>query len=206
MLYLLITTCLIKDIHYNRRIEQYISSLYNTIDIFNKNFNNIKMIIIENNNNTKTFLDDFDIEVFYTDTNISINSNNKGIKELTDILKCIEKYNIQDDDLIIKLTGRYLIKNDSIFIKSIKKNLDIDCIIRYGNYMDKNNKSKNDCITGLIGMKCKYIKMIEMPKEDECVEWKWAKASSHIDKNKLIELEELGIYMCPSSYYEYITI
>lgn len=206
MLYLLITTSLIKDYNYNRRVEQYISSIYNTIDIFNNNFNNVKIIIIENNNNTKTFLDDFNIEVYYTDTNITINSNNKGIKELTDILKCIEKFNIKDDDFIIKLTGRYLLKNDSLFIKKIKENLDIDCIIRYGNYTDKNYKSKSDCITGLIGMKCKYIKMIEMPKEDECVEWKWAKVSSLINSEKIIEIDELGIFMCPSSYYDYFNI
>ena len=43
----------------------------------------------------------------------------------------------------------------------------------------------DDCVTGLIGMSCLYIKQIEKPNETECVEWKWGKVTNLIDDKKI---------------------
>jgi len=207
MLYLLISTSLVIDNYINYRIYQYIREINNILNIFNKNIKNIKIIIIENNGNTNTFLDNFGVDVFYTNTNNILKTQNKGIKEITDILLCIDKYNIKDDDLIVKITGRYILKEDSIFIKELTNISDnIECIIRYGNYFDLSSTCKTDCITGLIAMKCKYIKQIEYINEDDCIEWEWARKSQLIDTKNIIELRELGLLICPSSYTEYIDI
>lgn len=198
MLYILITTCLVLDNFQDIRKQQYIFCINNIISLFN-NFDNIKFIIIENNNNTNSYLDNFGIDVLYTNNNL-INTNNKGIKEIADIKECINKYNINDDDFIVKITGRYIIKQDSIFLKELKNYDNIDCIIRYGNFYDLKSECKTDCITGLIGMKCKYIKNINVINDDDCIEWYWAKITSEMKKENIIEVRKLGLIMCPASY------
>ena len=55
----------------------------------------------------------------------------------------------------------------------------------------------NDCITGLIGMTCGYIKKIEKPDENEYVEWKWGKVTYLIEDEKIYKVNKLGINICP---------
>ena len=75
-----------------------------------------------------------------------------------------------------------------------------DCIIRYGSYNDEVSTNPiKDCVTGLIGMRCKYIKQISRPKENECVEHLWANMSLNIPIEKVKRLDKLGIYICPAS-------
>jgi hypothetical protein len=52
-------------------------------------------------------------------------------------------------------------------------------------------------------MLCKYIKQIEVPKENEHVEHKWAKMTFKIPKEKICKLNLLGIHICPltDNYY-----
>lgn len=205
MIYFLIVACLLEDF-FEKRKYQYIRAITQLINetepIVDK-----KIIIIENNTNGPTFLDDFGYEVFYTKNN-EINTKNIGIKELKDILDCIKKYNIKDDDFIVKITGRYILENDSQFINIIKKNNlnEIHCIIKYGSYGDTKDDECDDCVTGIIGMQTKYIKQIEIPSDNECIEWKWAKISLKINKeNKIIIKGKIGINICPGGMpYFYI--
>ena len=201
MIYVLHTTSIIiNDIHYENRKKNYLTHINNNIEFF-KDIPNIKFIIVENTGISNSFLDNLNCPVIYTDTNNTINSINKGHKELIDILKVIEKYNINDDDFIIKITGSYAIQNNSKFINTIKNiNLeDIDCVIRYGSFYDiKASYRINDCITGLIGMKVKNIKQIKIPNEEECVEWEWAKVANTIPDDRIIMLDHLGIFINPA--------
>ena len=105
------------------------------------------------------------------------------------------KYNINNSDFIVKMTGRYILDDNSEFMNVIKNihNTNYDCIIRYGAYFKPANYKTNDCITGLIGMSCLYIKQIEKPNEDECVEWKWAKVTYLIDNKNIYLVNNLGI-------------
>jgi len=178
------------------------------------------------NDNPSSFLDIFDIPVLYTKNN-SINSNNKGIKEWEDIQFCINHFDISDNDFIVKMTGRYIniynpenFLNNEIFLENvtnykpyffnflienfINKIDDVDnnydCLIRYNWYNERpSNIPIEDCITGLIGMRCKYVKKIPKPNENECVEWLWAKTSMNIPLEKIKIFNELGIYICPNS-------
>jgi hypothetical protein len=91
------------------REEQYKNGITTLKNMIKKNnINEYKIIIVENNGERNTFLNDLDCEVFYT-TNNTIPTNNKGIKELQDVVDCIEKYNINDSDFIVKMTGRYIL-------------------------------------------------------------------------------------------------
>jgi hypothetical protein len=122
----------------------------------------------------------------------------KGVKELLDIKSCIQYYNMLPTDFIVKITGRYLLEADSPFFQELM-HIDegIDCIIKYGYFLDPSPKKTDDCITALIGMRVKYILEIEFPQHDEAIEWKWAKASQLIDPKRIESLDMLGIRICP---------
>ena len=54
----------------------------------------------------------------------------KGVNELLDIKFIIDKYNIQDEDIIIKLTGRYYLTTDTFF-KLVIENPNCDVFIKF---------------------------------------------------------------------------
>ena len=201
MIYFIITTSMFSNcsIRKNQYIQG-INKLKQIIqDLILKNY---KIIIVENNGQKDTFLNMLDCEVYYTENNFK-QTNNKGIKELQDILDCIDKYNINDTDFIVKMTGRYILNDNSEFMNIVKNihNTNYDCVIKYGPYFNPVNYKMDDCITGLIGMSCLYVKQIEIPNENECVEWKWAKVTNLIDYNKIYLVNNLGINICPGSNY-----
>jgi hypothetical protein len=160
-----------------------------------------QIIIVENNGKRPTFLDQFinknqNIHIFYTNNNF-INTKNKGYKELMDVLDAIAFFNVQNDDFIVKITGRYIFQKDTEFFNKLVAENNYDCILRYGPYYAPDENKINDCITGLIGLKCKYIKNINLPNENECVEWKWALATHEIQHEKKCIMTKLGIHIFP---------
>jgi hypothetical protein len=198
MIYIIVTTCLLEQDKDKREIEYKIGirQLKKVIHYHP----NVQVIIVENNGPRKTFLDDLGFEVFYTINN-RLNTTNKGIKELYDICQCIEKYNIGDEDFIVKLTGRYVLTDNSPFMNIVlsQKIDQFDSILRYGSFMDASGviSDPNDCITGLIGMRCKYVKQIEPDYDDSPIELKWADMSYRLDQSRVLSLDQLGIYICP---------
>ena len=197
MIYFIITTCLFNNC--SIREGQYIKGINKLKQIIQDlNFENYKIIIVENNGKRDTFLDMLGCEVYYTENNF-IKTNNKGVKELQDILDCIDKYNINDTDFIVKMTGRYILDDNSEFMNIIKNihNTNYNCVIKYGPYFKPVNYKTNDCITGLIGMTCLYVKQIEIPTGFDSVEWKWAKVTNLIEDNKIYLVNNLGIDICP---------
>jgi hypothetical protein len=182
------------------RQEQYINAINKLKEVLcNNNFVDYEIIIVENNGQRETYLDTLGCKVHYTNNNwISINNN--GVKEIKDVWSCIDAYNIQDNDFIVKMTGRYLLNDDSQFIAEVQKLNDTryDCIIRYGSFNGPVNYQMEDCITGLIGMRSSYIKQIELLREG-CIEWNWAKVTYKMEKDKICILDTLGINICPGS-------
>ena len=199
MIYFIVTTCIFNDC--SIRKTQYINGICKLKQVINNfNINNYKIIIVENNGIRDTFLNTLDCDVYYTENNFK-QTINRGLKELQDILDCIEKYNINDNDFIVKMTGRYILNDNSEFMNIIK-NIDdtkYDCVIKYGPYFNPVNYKMDDCITGLIGMSCFYIKQIEYPNYDECIEWKWGKVTRLMDDTKIYLVNNLGINICPRS-------
>lgn len=199
MLYFIVTTSVFNDCE-NRK-SQYIDGISKLKEVIQQlDIQNYKIIIVENNGKRETFLNSLHSEVFYTNNNF-IDTKNKGYKELEDIFEVIHFYNIHDNDFIVKMTGRYIVKNDSEFMNIIKniENTNYQCVIKYGSYEYPVNHKVNDCITGLIGMSCFYVKKIEKPKEHECVEWKWAEVTHQIENRNIYIVNNLGLYICPGS-------
>jgi len=179
------------------RIKEYAICIETILNI-SRHIPNSKVILIENNGQRNTFLNLYKgCELFYTNNN-TMNTKNKGIKELKDINDCIQYYNICDDDFIVKLSGRYKIMDASPFIDKIPYLTEnIDCIIRYGSFNSPSDTRVKDCITGLIGMRCKYIKQIEEPHENDPIEWKWAWVTYQIPEERILAMISLGLYMRP---------
>jgi hypothetical protein len=198
MIYFIVTTsiynnCEIRKLQYITGISKLKQSIEEC------KIENFKIIVVENNGARPTFLDTLNCEVFYTSNNY-LGTNNKGRKELQDILDCIYHYNIKDTDFIVKITGRYILNNDSEFMNQVKNAEEkYNCIIKYGSYANPVNYKIGDCITGLIGMTCSYVKQIEFPNENECVEWKWATIANQIKGDRICIVNRLGINICPLS-------
>ena len=126
MIYLIITTSINNKTgptDFEHRKNRYINSIKPLLSLI-ENDDSIKPIVVENNGLRQTYLDELNCDVFYTDNN-KLNFYHKGVNELLDIQEVIRHYNIQDDDVIIKLTGRYKIL-DSTFINLVKNKAIID--------------------------------------------------------------------------------
>jgi hypothetical protein len=193
MIYFLITTCLLEQ-DYEIRKNQYINGISKLKELTKEL--ECKILITENNGKRETFLDHLGLEVFYTNNN-QIRTGNKGIKELKDVWDSIALLNIQDDDLVVKITGRYILQENNEFMEALKK--ETDCIMKYGNCQYTVTHKVAECLTVLVAMKSKYVKKIKIPSENECVEWCWAKASFEIPDNRIMFMEKLGISVCPGT-------
>jgi len=157
MIYLIITTCLNNKYGKNdleHRKRTYIRSISKALE-FSKHLH-IKPIIVENNGLRETYLNQFagQCDVVYTENNLVL-AKDKAQNELLDIKEIIQKYNIQDDDKIIKLTGRYTLLNADFFNLVCTTNFDAYvkfiniCLMKY---------CINDCALGLYAIKAKYLK------------------------------------------------
>jgi hypothetical protein len=194
-IYVVITASLLES-NWEERYQQYQKGIQQAIRLF-QDIPHVKLLIVENTGKTKSFLDDFGIPVLYTNTNQDIITPNKGIKELTDVFKAIEHYQMKDDDFLIKLTGRYFLHDNSPFVDRIRQFSSTPCevVLRYGGYnLPQIYREKfYSCITGIIGMRVKWVKTIPIPDEITCVEWKWAEVANQIPYEFLCILDYLGI-------------
>lgn len=205
MIYFLVTCSLINKypvpwiikIPESYRIKEYAIGIETILNI-SKTVPDSKVILIENNGKRDTFLNLYKgCELFYTSNNM-ININNKGVKELADIIDCINHYKIQDTDFIVKLSGRYQVMENSPFIHLLKAlPSSVDCILRYGSFNKPSIHKIKDCITGLIGMRCKYVKEIEIPENNEPIEWNWAAVTYLIPDENIVKLNHLGLFLRP---------
>lgn len=196
MIYIIITTS-INNKHGIRnnihRQHRYIESINQLLRLINNDLN-IKPIIVENNGVRQTYLNNLNCEVCYTNNN-NINYIHKGQNELLDIKEVINKYKINDDDTIIKLTGRYKILNLN-FINFIKSNFnEYDAFIKFFNVATQ-KYCFDDCVLGLFAIKSKYLKdfTYNFTKSPECEFAEYVR--KNIDKNKLIEIKNLYLECC----------
>uniref|UniRef100_A0A6C0DI11 Glycosyltransferase n=1 Tax=viral metagenome TaxID=1070528 RepID=A0A6C0DI11_9ZZZZ len=157
MIYLIITTCL--NSKYGKQSQEhrklyYIKAITKALE-YSKNLP-IKRIIVENNGKRETFLDQFsnEADIVYTDNN-SVPTSNKAQNEYLDIKEIIQKYQIQDDETIIKLTGRYILTNGGFFRYTVNNNFDAS--LKFYNICTL-TFCRNDCLLGLYAIKAKYFK------------------------------------------------
>lgn len=198
MIYIIITTSIdnkagVKnDTHRKNRYTECIKNLLELI----KNNDNLHPIIVENNGERKTYLNDLECDILYTENN-KYNLKHKGGNELLDIKKVINTYDINDNDTIIKLTGRYKIINLDFLNLVINNCNKIDAFVKFFNVCTKKyHKNKDDCALGLFALKCKYLKNFEYKyrKSPECEFAIYVRDT--IDNNKLLSVKNLSLECC----------
>jgi hypothetical protein len=199
MIYLIVTTSInnkignITELTKINRNNRYIECINQLLELIN-NDNNIKPIIVENNGLRNTYLNNFNCDIVYTNNNF-YDFNHKGYNELLDIKDVINKYNIKDNDIIIKITGRYKLLNMDFF--NIVKNNNKDAYVKFFNVCTK-QFIYNDSVLGLFAIKCKYLKLFNYNElNNKSPEVEFAEyIRSNIDKNNLMEIENLNLEYC----------
>lgn len=206
MIYLIITTCIVNKygiVDNEHRKNRYIECISTLLNLISGDLT-IKPIIVENNGLQTSFLNYFGCDVFYTKNNY-LNFPNKGVNELLDIKDVIKHYNIQDNDFIIKLTGRYKLLNLD-FINTVKNNQDkFDAFIKFFNVCTLNyHTNKDDCVLGLYAIKCKYLNNFsyDCKKSPEC------EFAMYINDNveKIMEIKDLNLECCFADNFRILNV
>lgn len=197
MIYLIITTC-IKNVKqgsrdFESRKKRYFEAIPTVLKLV-ENDASIKPIIVENNGARPTYLNDFGCDVVYTNNN-AYSFPHKGVNEWMDIKYIIEKYNIQDNDTVIKLTGRYKLLSSS-FIDTVKRHIDTyDAFVKFFNVCTL-QYMWDDCVLGLFAIKCNYIKSLTL----RCIRSGECEFAEHVRKNivadKIMEIKDLCMECC----------
>jgi len=196
MIYIIITTSINNKYGIQNNIhrkDRYIESIKQVLQLV-KNDLDIKPIIVENNGLRQTILDGFNCDICYTNNNNKM-CFHKGENELLDIKEVINRYKIQDDDVIIKLTGRYKLLNSN-FINLIKNNINnYDAFVKFFNVCT-HQYLFDDCVLGLYSIKCKYLKNFNytFTKSPECEFAEYIR--KNINQNKLMEIKQLELECC----------
>lgn len=199
MIYIIVTAsidngksrlCVINPEHRKKRYMESIGALLSLV----KDDNIIRVVVVENGGNRKTYLDDLGCDVVYTDNNkYDYTFKHYGVNELMDIKEVIHRYNIHDNDTIIKLTGRYKLLDRS-FINLVQENRDnYDAFIKFFNVCTL-EYMHNDCVLGLLAVKSKYLKdfnynLLKSPE----VEF-----ATYVRENveKIMEVQQLNLECC----------
>lgn len=197
MIYIIITTSIISKVGIQNEIHRktrYIESIQQLLNLI-KNDVSIKPIIVENNGLRETYLDDLNCDIYYTNNNKMILTH-KGENELLDIKEVINHYKIQDDDVIIKLTGRYKLV-DLSFINLVKDNSNIyDAFVKFFNVCTKQFLF-DDCVLGLFAIKCKYLKDFNYNCDIKFPELDFANyIRKNINQTKILEIKQLNLECC----------
>ena len=175
----------------DHRKNRYMECIQYLIDLLEED-SSVKLIVVENNGPRQTYLDNLKCDILYTNNN-NYKFAHKGVNELSDIKDVIGHYHIKEDDMIIKLTGRYKML-DMRFIELVKdKSKEYDAFIKFFNVCEL-KYMYDDCVLGLFAMKCKYIKDFEYDciKSPECEVAEYARENIH----KLMEIDHLNLECC----------
>lgn len=163
MIYLIITTSISNKFGANNSNERRDRYLYAISETLKHLPHEIKPLIVENNGQRETYLDNFyhryrqHVKVFYTNNN-QLNFKSKGVNELLDIKEVVNKYGIQDDDIIIKLTGRYRALSPTFFTEILNTEMKYDAWIKfYGTCSLK--FEKYDCVLGCYAIRAGFLKL-----------------------------------------------
>lgn len=203
MIYLIITACVHNKygvVDSEVRKTRYIQSIQTALTHLP---NHIIPIIVENSCDniddppTRSYLDEFEsrCSVFIYQIEPLIGNAHKGVNELYDIHEAIRIYGIQDDDMIIKLTGRYEPTN-GWFFQYVSEHVDqYDAFVKFFNVCTL-EFMHDDCALGLVAMRCKYWKPFSYRCERSPEVEFATMIREKIDADRIREIETLHLRCC----------
>ncbi len=96
-----------------------------------------------------TFLDNYSRHVCYSNVN-NAKLRNKGVNEARSMMVALRQFNFDDNDIIVKLTGRHAFTSDAFF-KTIQNNPEVDAFVLYS---DQYGNIPTICFA----LRCNYFK------------------------------------------------
>ena len=142
--HVLYVSALIED-QYELRKKEYLASLDALFSY------NIEPWIIEATNIKQSFFDNLVKNVLYPNVN-DPNLKNQGVNEAMSIINCLNLLPFDDEDMVIKLTGRYKLYQNDLLL-AIQKHPECDAILKW-------TYNPKQAFTGIFGMKWKYFKQM----------------------------------------------
>jgi hypothetical protein len=143
-----------------------------------------------------TFLDALSNKVWYAQTN-DYRLKNKGVNEAKALLHFFEHNHFNDEDLIVKVTGRYYFVDD-MFLQYVAHHQEYDVFVKdvaklYGhNFLD--------IFTGCFAMRYKYfieflrqLNFDEMEKKSLAIEWRLGAYIASKKEMKVCKLDKLNM-------------
>jgi len=123
----------------------------------------VRPILVENNGLRKTGLEGFqhagkEVPVVYTRNNERM-YRNKGVNELLDLHEVIRQQGIKDDEVVIKLTGRYRMLSSKMVEVVRSTSASYDVWMRFMNVCHR-VYDPNDCVLGCYAMRASYLKAL----------------------------------------------
>lgn len=111
------------------------------------------------------------IDVIYTDHG-KLSMRSKGVNEWLDIRHVIDHYDMKDNDIIIKLTGRYRLLSSSLIDEIERTQMEKDVWFRFMNVCTGED-DPYDCVLGCYGARVSsiqylswsWINMVESPEK-----------------------------------------
>jgi hypothetical protein len=121
----------------------------------------VQPIIVENNGPRKTGLEEFQhagkkVPVVYTTNNVRM-YRNKGVNELMDLHEVIRQRGIKDDEVVIKLTGRYRMLSSKMVEVVRTTSASYDVWMKFMNVCHR-VVDPDDCVLGCYAMRASYLK------------------------------------------------
>jgi len=170
--YLIITCCINNTVGItwsDKRKQEYYLAIANVLNLCPPE---IKPIIVENSCVDKSYLDIFKCDIVYTKSHTPLREGDlllhKGHNELNDIKTIIKKYNMQDSDMIIKFTGRYLLFKDEFF-KTVLANPRADALFRQYNVCTY-KRDDISIVLGMFALRAMYFKSFKYNNHDKGAE------------------------------------
>ncbi len=200
MIYLIITTSIANRFGLKDPSERKARYLYAISETLKCLPDSICPIIVENNGQRETYLDNFThcgkpVSVIYT-TNNTLNFRNKGANELIDIKEVIMRVGISDEDMIIKLTGRYRVISSAFFDEIVVEYNTYDAFIKFFGICS-GRFDNNDCVLGLYALRSKYYKLYNHLSIDNYKSAEIAFARyAHLSGARIKEIKKLDMECC----------
>ncbi len=177
----LVLTAALTQSYSDFRKRQYISTCKQLVTF---GYSKDNFYIVEAlNKQGPTFLDTYCNNVFYATTN-NASLRNKGINEALTLNEALYYFNFDDEDMIIKMTGRYFPLSD-YFFKLVENNLDYDAFFFL--------TPSGDFTTLAFAIRCKYLKQMYqsidytiVEQRNMCIETAISNWIKHMTANKTI--------------------
>ena len=137
-------TAALLDFDYESRKKEYI----HTLDILRSYGYHNPYIVEAIKSGPHTFFNDYSCNVIYSNVN-NPKLRNKGINEARSMTEACKKFYFKDNDIIVKITGRYFFTSD-VFLRAVEAKPTVDAFVTVDQY--------GQVFTGCFALRYKFLK------------------------------------------------